>query len=109
MKKGNLPALKLLPDRDGSKTIKYDALGRVIRRKILIDNRPYAGTNYNKVWRTTLYGYDDLDRIVKVITNAVNEAYFDDPDAQADLGDYSSTSGADVDLITQPLMMKTDG
>jgi len=81
------------PDRDLIETTEYDAMGRVIRTRRLLDNRPA------EQWETTLFGYDTLGRQVKVIRSASQSAYnlIDDPD----LSDYAASSSPDLDLMTQ--------
>jgi YD repeat-containing protein len=62
-------APNLDPDKDLIETTEYDALGRVIRTKRLLDNRPV------EQWETTLFGYDALGRQVKVIRSASRPNY----------------------------------
>lgn len=81
------------PDRDFISTSEYDNLGRVIRSKTLLENRPSA------IWNTSLFGYDDRGRQVKSIRNASNPTYniANDPDLSA----YSESSNVDEDMISQ--------
>ncbi len=80
------------PDRDQIATTEYDALGRVIRTRRLLENRPSA------IWETTLYGYDTLGRQVKVIRSAATPDY--DLAADPDLSAYTAADAADQDLIS---------
>ncbi|MBA3867525.1 MAG: hypothetical protein H0X30_00070 [Anaerolineae bacterium] len=86
----------LSPDRDLIQTTEYDNLGRVIRSKRLLENRPL------KQWETTLYGYDTLGRQVKVIQKASDPNYFVNavpPDPS--LAYYGPNSAVDQDIVTQ--------
>ncbi len=80
------------PDRDLIEATEYDALGRVIRTRRLLENRPSA------IWETTLYGYDTLGRQVKVIRSASQADY--DLAADPDLSAYTAADAADQDLIS---------
>ena len=80
------------PDRDLIDTTQYDALGRVIRTQRLLENRP------SEVWDTTLYGYDDLGRQVKVVRHAATPSY--DITSDPDLSAYTESSNTDEDIIS---------
>ena len=80
------------PDRDLIETTDYDALGRVIRTRRLMENRPTA------IWDVTLYGYDSLGRQVKVIRSASTPTY--DLSADPDLGGYTISTELDQDIVT---------
>jgi len=81
------------PDRDLIEESEYDTLGRVIRTKRLLDNRPTLQ------WDYTLFGYDPLGRQVRVIRSAGTPAY--DMSADPDLSGYLVSPDSDKDLITQ--------
>lgn len=81
------------PDRDGIATTEYDAIGRVIRTRSLIETRPSA------VWQTMLYGFDERGRSIKTVAYASDDDY--DLSADPDLSAYSAGSGVDEDHITQ--------
>jgi RHS repeat-associated protein len=81
------------PDRDLVEETEYDGMGRVIRTKRLLENRP------SLVWDYTLFGYDKLGRQVKVIRSASKPTY--DLVADPDLSDYPALVDADKDIITQ--------
>lgn len=82
------------PDRDLLEETDYDALGRVIRTRRLLENR---GTEDQ--WDVTLFGYDTLGRQVKVIRSASQPEYAiaSDPD----LSGYSAEADPDLDLISR--------
>ena len=80
------------PDRDLIDTTEYDSLGRVIRSQRLLENRP------SEVWDTTLYGYDDLGRQVKVVRHAATPNY--DIASDPDLSAYTESSNTDEDIIS---------
>jgi YD repeat-containing protein len=80
------------PDRDLIDTIEYDAMGRVIRTRTLLETRPAA------IWTTTLMGYNADGKLVKSIRNAYDDDY--DLSADPDLSDYSASSAADEDIVT---------
>lgn len=80
------------PDRDLIEDIEYDAMGRVIRTRRLLDKRP------NELWETTLFGYDSLGREIKVVRNASDPAY--NVLADPTLGSYVASTVADQDILT---------
>ncbi len=81
------------PDTDLLETTDYDNMGRVIRTQRLLDNRPTAQ------WETTLFGYDTLDRQVKVIRSASNPTY--NVAADPDLSGYVASNNPDQDIVTR--------
>jgi RHS repeat-associated protein len=85
--------LSAAPDRDGVETSEYDALGRVIRTRRLLDNRPGAQ------WDTTLFGYDSLGRQTKVIRSASQPTY--NLSLDPGLSRYTVSAKADQDIVTQ--------
>ena len=87
-------AIGLDPDRDQIETTTYDTLGRVIRTQRLVENRFGA-----EVWETMLYGYDALGRQVKTVQFASQPTY--NSAADPDLSNYSVSSDADQDLVTE--------
>ncbi len=84
----------LEPDRDLVTRTEYDAMGRVIRTRRLLENRDTL-----EQWDVTLYGYDTLGRQVRVIQHASNPNYdlADDPD----LDGYGPGGNADQDILTR--------
>ena len=81
------------PDRDLIEMTTYDALGRVVRTKRLMENRLAAIE-----WETTLYGFDALGRQVKVVRIASDPDYdlTDDPS----LSGYAANTDPDQDIVT---------
>ncbi len=88
-------APEAMPDRDLIETSEYDALGRVVRTRRLLDNRPTV------VWDTTLLGYDPLGRQVKVIRSASQSDYNIAGDPT--LGSYSASTNPDQDIFTRTI------
>jgi RHS repeat-associated protein len=80
------------PDRDQVTETKYDALGRVIRTRRLLENRE------SEQWDVTLYGYDALGRQVRVIQHTSQPAY--NLGADPSLFVYPTVSNADQDHVT---------
>lgn len=83
------------PDRDQITTTEYDALGRVIRTRRLLENRFSAGEE----WDVSLTGYDSLGRVVKSIQHASQPTY--DLATDPDLSAYVASSDPDTDMVTQ--------
>jgi YD repeat-containing protein len=80
------------PDRDLVETTEYDALGRVIRTRRLLDNRPI------EQWETTLFGYDGLGRQMKVVRSASQPDY--NLAADPSLSNYRVRENPDQDIVT---------
>jgi len=87
-------------DRDLIEITEYDALGRVIRTRRLLDNSSTA------LWEVNLNGYDTAGRLVRSIRNASTPEY--DLNADPDLSGYSLSSAADKDILTTTVY-DTDG
>ena len=79
-------------DRDLVEKTEYDAMGRVIRTRRLLELVP-------EKWDVTLFGYDQLGRQVKTVRSANLPEYdiANDPDLSA----YSISDAPDVDITTQ--------
>lgn len=82
------------PDRDFINTTAYDSLGRTIRTRQLLD----APSGGSEVWDTTLYGYDNLGRQVRVIRHALTPDY--DIASDPDLSSYTISANADGDMVS---------
>ena len=87
------------PDRDMISTTDYDPLGRVVRTQRLLETR-FGLTE----WDTTLYGYDELGRQVRVIQHASEPDYFDtytDPSLTAYDSNVGLSASSDADMLTE--------
>ena len=92
------------PDRDLITMIDYDPMGRVVRERVLVDNR-FSGEQ----WATTLYGYDKLGRMVRVISAASDPDYpYKDENGvvtakitnyDTDLSSYAISADTDQDIV----------
>jgi RHS repeat-associated protein len=80
------------PDRDLIDLTEYDTMGRVIRTRHLLENRPTAQ------WDTTLFGFDALGRQARVIRNASQPAY--DTAADPSLASYPINPDSDKDILS---------
>jgi RHS repeat-associated protein len=86
--------MSLDPDRDQIGITEYDALGRIIRTRRLLENRATL-----EQWDVMLYGYDTLGRQVCIIQHTSDPEYdiADDPD----LSEYTISSARDEDMMTR--------
>ena len=82
------------PDQDHISETTYDALGRVVRTRRLVDVR--GATDQ---WETTLLGYNTLGQQIRTIRFAATPDY--DVASDPKLAGYPTSTNADVDLATE--------